>query len=159
MKSKKIEQLSKMNEQRELYFSSLDEETKKEYFSLFFINEIISSLKKKRKELNISQAKIAKIMDVKQSYISKLENYSKVPTLTTVAKYCYALNFSFDQMKELSDDIVNFSPIKDKKIYTYAKMNSPFQNSKIKSFNKNSKILNNELFSSLDFENISKNRK
>lgn len=152
--------LSKLDEQRQLYYDSLNEDLKREYFCSFFINEVISTLKRKRKELNISQKEIAKIMNVKQSYISKLENYSKIPTLTMVAKYCYALNYTFEQIKNISNQFIE-TPSKEinAELYTCTIQNKSLLNNDFIPSIKDLRIVNNCAFTSITKEHILKNEK
>ena len=91
-------------EQEKMFYSLLGDEMKMEYFISNFINKVISSLKRIRKQLKITQHSLAKKMGIKQSYISKLENYEKTPTLTMVAKYLFALGFSLDDIPSLLDE-------------------------------------------------------
>lgn len=79
----------------------LNGETKKEYYVAVFTSHLISSLREARKSMGINQDEIAKRTGLKQSYISKIENLEKTPTIETIAKYCYALNFSFESLESL----------------------------------------------------------
>lgn len=87
----------------------LSGEAKKEYYLAVFTNHLITSLRRTRKSLGINQIELAKRTGLKQSYISKIENLEKNPTIETIAKYCYALNFSLDVVeaieKELTRDV------------------------------------------------------
>ena len=97
---------NKMIEQEQLYFDSLSGKEKRDYFTVFFISELVFELSKKRKDAKITQTKLAKAMGVKQTYVSKIENLEKIPTIETVAKYLYALNLSLSSAKEVSTSFV-----------------------------------------------------
>lgn len=87
----------------------LSGEAKKEYYLAVFTSHLVASLRRTRKSLGINQSELAKRTGLKQSYISKIENLEKNPTIETIAKYCYALNFSLEVVeafeKELTMDI------------------------------------------------------
>ena len=102
-----MEKSNKMLEQEQLFFDSLEGDEKREYFTTFLISELLLSLVDKRKEEKITQKELAKTMGVKQAYISKIENLAKIPTIETIAKYIYALNFSLSCAAELSSIFVS----------------------------------------------------
>lgn len=90
-------------EQEKLLYSKLKGDIKKNYFIDFFVSNLCFALKDRRKELGITQKDIADAMGIKQSYVSKIENYEKAPTIETIAKYCYALNLSLDEVKAFEE--------------------------------------------------------
>ncbi len=94
---------NKTIEQEELLYSKLAGETKKDYFVDAFISGLCFALRDARKERGMTQSDIAKLMGIKQSYVSKMENYEKVPTIETVAKYLYALGCPITKI----DEVVN----------------------------------------------------
>lgn len=101
-------------EQEQLYFDSLGEKEKRDYFTVFFISELVFALTKKRKEAKITQSDLAKIMGVKQAYVSKIENLEKIPTIGTIARYIYALNFSISEAEQLATLFAeNYSQLSD----------------------------------------------
>lgn len=101
-------------EQEQLFFETLSGSEKREYFTMFFISELVFALTKKRKEKRITQAELAKKMGVKQAYVSKVENLEKIPTIETIAKYCYSLNFSLANATEFSAYFArDYSGLKD----------------------------------------------
>ena len=81
-------------EQENLLYSKLSGDAKKEYFVDLFVSSLCFTLKDRRKAAGITQIEMAKAMGIKQSYVSKIENFEKIPTVETIAKYCYALNDS-----------------------------------------------------------------
>ncbi len=91
--------------QKNVVLQRLDGDAKKEYYLAVFTSHLISSLKKTRKKLGINQDEIAKKTGLKQSYISKIENLEKNPTIETIAKYCYALNFSLEVVEVFEQDL------------------------------------------------------
>lgn len=95
----------KVFEQQLIVLEQLQGDAKKEYYVDFFTNTLMCALKLRRQEENLSQKDIAKLMGVKQSYVSKIENLEKVPTLKTIAKYCYALNFSSAEIQKIATTI------------------------------------------------------
>ena len=96
-------------EQEKLLYSKLKGDVKKDYFIDFFVSNLCFALKDRRKELGITQKDIADAMGIKQSYVSKIENYEKVPTIETIAKYCYALNLSLDEVEAFKETIAKAS--------------------------------------------------
>ena len=97
----------KMLEQQVLVLNKLNGDAKKEFYTNLFNACIINSLVLKRKKDNISQTEIAKAMGVKQSYVSKIEHLIKVPTIETIAKYCFALNFEILEVRKIAKEIAN----------------------------------------------------
>lgn len=83
----------------------LSGKAKKEYYVAVFTSHLISSLRRTRKFLGINQNELAKRTGLKQSYISKIENLEKNPTIETVAKYCFALNYSLDVVEAIEKEI------------------------------------------------------
>ena len=104
----------KMNsvmEQEILFYNSLSGDEKREYFVAAFTSELIFALIAKRKEEKLTQSDVAKAMGVKQAYISKLENMDKIPTLETVAKYLYALGIRFEEIENVSAEVIQYQDI------------------------------------------------
>lgn len=91
--------------QKNVVLQRLKGEAKKEYYLAVFTSHLVSSLRKARKSLGINQEEIAKRTGLKQSYISKIENLEKNPTIETIAKYCYALNFSFEVVEAFEKNL------------------------------------------------------
>ena len=87
----------KLIEQERLMYQSFNNEQKRNYFVGLFVGEIVSSLIEKRKKHHLTQKQIAQAMNVKQSYVSKLENLKKIPTLETIGKYLFAINYSIEE--------------------------------------------------------------
>lgn len=81
-------------------------EAKKEYYLAVFTSHLVNSLRKTRKSMGINQNEIAKRTGLKQSYISKIENLEKNPTIETIAKYCYALNFSLEVVEAFEKELI-----------------------------------------------------
>lgn len=94
-------------EQDKLFYSKLEGEVKKEFFIDYFVSHLCFALKDRRKELGITQKDIADAMGIKQSYVSKIENFEKVPTIETVAKYCYALHLSLDEVEAFKESLTH----------------------------------------------------
>ena len=93
-------------EQEELLYSKLTGQTKRDYFVDFFVSTLCFALKDRRKALGMTQSDVAKLMGVKQSYVSKMENFEKTPTVETVARYLFALNLSFSEVQNLVEESV-----------------------------------------------------
>ena len=53
--------------------------------------QIIEAMKKRRKELKITQTELAEKLGVKQQYIAAVEQGKKVPTIKTVVRICDAI--------------------------------------------------------------------
>ena len=94
-------------EQDKLFYSKLEGEVKKEFFIDYFVSHLCFALKERRKELGITQKDIADAMGTKQSYISKLENFERTPTIETVARYCYALRLSLDEAEAFKESLTH----------------------------------------------------
>lgn len=93
----KMSDEEKLIEQERLMYESFNEEQKRNYFVGLFVGEVVSSLIEKRKKYHLTQKQIAQAMNVKQSYISRIENLKKVPTLETIGKYLFAINHSVEE--------------------------------------------------------------
>ena len=89
----KMNDEEKLIKQELLMYESFNEEQKRTYFVGLFIGEIVSSLIEKRKKHHLTQKQLAETMHVKQSYISRIENLKKIPTLETVGRYLYNYHF------------------------------------------------------------------
>ena len=59
------------------------------------------NLKKARKKSRITQAELAKKLNVYQKDISRWENNELIPNTVTFAKICSAINASADEILEL----------------------------------------------------------
>ena len=97
-------------EQNRLIYESLDGEKKRIFFESYFESQIVFELKKQRKAAGLSQTQLAKVMGVKQSQVSKIENLEKTPTLETIGKYIFALNYSLEDAEKLAFSISNVDP-------------------------------------------------
>ena len=95
----------KILKQQLVVFNNLKGDLKRDYFLNVFNSCLINALVYKRKYENISQTDIASLMGVKQSYVSKIESLKKMPTIETIAKYCYALNFGILEIKKMVEEI------------------------------------------------------
>lgn len=84
-------------EQEQLMYANFNQEQKRTYFVGLFIGEIVSELVKKRKQYHLTQKQVAEAMHVKQSYVSRIENLQKIPTLETIGKYLFAINYSIEE--------------------------------------------------------------
>ena len=93
----KMNDEEKLIRQELLMYESFNEEQKRTYFVGLFIGEIVSSLIEKRKKHHLTQKQLAEAMHVKQSYISRIENLKKIPTLETVGRYLFAINYSIEE--------------------------------------------------------------
>ena len=99
-----------MRKQQQLIFDKLEGKRKEEFFASYFESEVMFALKELRKEKKMTQKDIAKRSGLKQGNISKFENLDKTPTLTTIGKYLFALEYSIEEVEELTSRIiVNFS--------------------------------------------------
>ena len=96
-----------MRKQQQLFFERLEGQRKEEFFVSFFESEVVSLLREMRKEKNLTQGDIAKRAGLKQGNVSKIENLEKTPTLTTVGKYLFALDFSLEETSEFASCIVS----------------------------------------------------
>lgn len=92
----------KLIEQEQMMYDSFNDDEKRNYFIGLFIGEIVSKLVEKRKKYHLTQQQIARAMNVKQSYISKIENLNKIPTIQTVAKYLFAITSCVDEALEFT---------------------------------------------------------
>ena len=63
------------------------------------------NLKKLRKSINFSQAKLAMTADISQGYLSSLERGEKQPTLPVLKRLAAALNLSVAEL--ISEDSGN----------------------------------------------------
>lgn len=98
-----------VKQQQQLIFKELKGKRKQEFFVNYFESEIAFVLRQMRKEKKLTQADIAKRTGLKQGNISKIENLEKTPTLTTVGKYLFALDFSIEECSEFVSSISSFS--------------------------------------------------
>lgn len=92
----------KLIEQEQMMYDSFNDDEKRNYFIGLFIGEIVSKLVEKRKKYHLTQQQIANAMNVKQSYISKIENLNKIPTIQTVGKYLFAITSCVDEALEFT---------------------------------------------------------
>ena len=67
-------------------------------------NELGQKIKKFRMEKNITQEKLAEIIDVHFTYIGRIERGEKTPSLKTLKKITQALNISSDLLIETNSD-------------------------------------------------------
>jgi len=88
-------------EQEELLYSKLTGQAKRDYFVDFFASNLCFALRDRRKASGMTQSEVAKLMGVKQSYVSKMENFEKAPTVETVARYLFALSLSLTEAQSL----------------------------------------------------------
>lgn len=64
-----------------------------------------ANVKSRRKSLGITQAQLAKRLDVHTPYISDLENGKKTPFLGNIARIAEALEMQPDELLSVSDEI------------------------------------------------------
>ena len=95
-----------MIEQENLLYSKLSGQTKRDYFVDAFVSRLCFALKDRRLKLGITQTEVAKAMGVKQSYVSKVENFEKIPTIETIAKYCFALNVTLCEIETIEKQVI-----------------------------------------------------
>ena len=86
-------------EQEKVFYNSLNGTDKRNYYVATFLSELVFALKDKRKEKRMTQENVARLMGMKQVYISKIENLQKKPTIETIAKYMYAVGVTFEEVK------------------------------------------------------------
>ncbi|MCK9223928.1 MAG: helix-turn-helix transcriptional regulator [Candidatus Muirbacterium halophilum] len=67
-------------------------------------NELGQKIKKFRMEKNITQEKLAEIIDVHFTYIGRIERGEKTPSLKTLKKITQALNISSDLLIETNSE-------------------------------------------------------
>ncbi|MBO4667455.1 MAG: helix-turn-helix transcriptional regulator [Bacilli bacterium] len=101
-----MKQTHTIDEQEKIYFNSLTGKEKRDYYIAYFASEIVFALKGIRVEKKLTQKEVADKMGLKQAYVSKIENMEKMPTIETIAKYLFALNYSLDDSKALIEDLV-----------------------------------------------------
>lgn len=94
-----------LKEQNQLLFDSLHGKRKEDFFTNFFESEVAFALRQLRLEKGLKQKDIAERSGLKQANISKIENLEKTPTLTTIGKYLYALDFSLEDTYEFVENI------------------------------------------------------
>ena len=58
--------------------------------------ELIEKIKKKRKDLGLSQMELAEKVGMKRQYIGALEQGERIPTIKTLVKICDALGLEVD---------------------------------------------------------------
>ncbi len=65
---------------------------------MFFMNDndIVRILKKRRKELGMTQVQLAKVMNVSCQYISQIETGVRTPMLSTFLRLCEALDLEIE---------------------------------------------------------------
>ena len=61
-------------------------------------SEIGQRMQNKRKELKVTQEKLAEIIDVSPSYISEIERGCSITSLATISKIAETLNLSLDYL-------------------------------------------------------------
>jgi transcriptional regulator with XRE-family HTH domain len=66
--------------------------------------EIIATLKRRRKELHLTQKQLAAKMGVSFQYISQTENGERIPSITTLTRFCEALGLDIE-LKEKPDQV------------------------------------------------------
>lgn len=97
---------NEMRKQQQLLFDRLEGQRKEDFFVSFFESEVASLLREMRKEKHLTQGDVAKRSGLKQGNVSKIENLEKTPTLTTIGKYLFALDYSINEIEELTSKIV-----------------------------------------------------
>lgn len=73
------------------------------------INDLITTIIKRRIDMGLTQKQLAEQANLKQSAIARLESYKVKPSLETLVKVLYAL--------ELNIEVKAFEKIEDKTIY------------------------------------------
>ena len=96
-----MKQAHNIDEQERVFFESLQGKEKREYYIAYFVSELVFALKSIRVEKKLTQSEVASKMGLKQAYVSKIENMEKIPTIETIAKYFFALNYNLEDSKIL----------------------------------------------------------
>ena len=105
-----------MKKQNQLIFDKLTGKEKEDFFVAYFESEVAYALRQLRKDKGITQAELSNKSGLKQGNISKIENLEKTPTLTTIGKYLFALEFSLEEAEQFSTYFINASIFSDRKI-------------------------------------------
>ncbi len=58
--------------------------------------EILAKLKARRKELHLTQKQLAERMGVSFQFVSQTENGERIPSITTLNKFCEALEMDVE---------------------------------------------------------------
>jgi transcriptional regulator with XRE-family HTH domain len=69
-----------------------DIEYKRAYLKEYILFDFSVGLTTARKSKNLTQAGLARLLNVSQSYVSKMESGGTNPTLSQIGKVCAALN-------------------------------------------------------------------
>lgn len=101
-----MRQTHTIDEQEKLFFDSLQGKDKRDYYIAYFVSELVFALKSIRVEKKLTQKDVASKMGLKQAYVSKIENMEKMPTIETIAKYLFALNYNLEDSKQLIEDMI-----------------------------------------------------
>ena len=79
-------------------------ELKKSFTSLddtdIAVTKVVMAIVERRKELGYSQRDLAKIVEMKQSAIARIESLAVVPKLDTVYRLCEALDLKIELNKK-----------------------------------------------------------
>lgn len=106
MRNYTMRQTRTIDEQEKLFFDSLEGKDKRDYYMAYFVSELVFALKSIRVEKKLTQKDVASKMGLKQAYVSKIENMEKMPTIETIAKYLFALNYDLEDSKQLIEDMI-----------------------------------------------------
>ena len=98
---------SAIDQQNQVVFDLLKGEEKMNFFVGVFVGNLISAMKSERKSMNLTQEELAKKMCVKQAYVSKIEQLEKIPTIETIGKYLFALDYSLEEIPVICKFLVS----------------------------------------------------